>query len=108
MRPIRLVPAAEADLVREPGQVVTEILLHDLAVVLASYGTQIHLEGFLHIWISVPAGPGYGAAEPRRGHHGPVTPGRHDLPDGGAPVRPDTAGPNTPDSWKLMITLQGN
>ena len=51
-------------MVREPGQVVTEILLHDLAVVLASYGTQIHLEGFLPTWISVPAGPGYGAVEP--------------------------------------------
>jgi hypothetical protein len=52
------VPAAEADLVREPGQVATEILLHDLAVVLASYGTQIHLEGLLRGRISVPAGPG--------------------------------------------------
>jgi hypothetical protein len=30
--------AARADLVREPGQVIPQILLHDLAVVLASYG----------------------------------------------------------------------
>ena len=66
MRPIRLESAARADLVREPGQLVPQILLHDLAVVLASYGAQIHLEGFLPKRTSVPAGPGYVAAEPAR------------------------------------------
>jgi len=98
------VPAAEADLVREPGQVVTEILLHDLAVVLASYGTQIHLEGLLRGRISVPAGPGYGAAEPAGDTALPLHPAGITLPMAGHCHAQTRLAPVPPDSWKLMIT----
>ena len=89
----------KADLVREPGQVVPQILLHDLAVVFASYGTQIHLGGLRLVWISVPAGPGYGRAGPAGNTGPPLHPAGMTFPMTGALLRPDTAGPNTPDSW---------